>query len=263
MNTFSRLAFKLLKMQGYALVDLVDSWTAVLCENPGHADSYSRERYMCRYLMTSRLRDRVLASETDLVLDVGSHYGAYGAMLREIGYKGNILSIEPNPLLIPSLMERARNDKMWHVVECAVSSVEGQADLNLCNDSSFGSLHDRTGESARLFPDLSSNIGSCKVKCRRLDSIVGDFEMDNANSILLKSDTQGHDRQVISSCGSLIDKVTTMLVECPVVRLYEGTDSFCDHYSYCASLGFEPAGFYPVSWDHEAGTICEVDILYV
>src|SRR5215218_999894 len=66
-----------------------------------------------------------LLDGVDVVLDVGANTGQYGALLRELGFAGRILSLEPVAEAFAELAGRAAADGAWEAVCVAASDVDG------------------------------------------------------------------------------------------------------------------------------------------
>src|ERR1700730_646638 len=68
----------------------------------------------------------------DCVFDVGANTGQYARMLRRsVGYRGPIISFEPNPEVAAILRENARRENNWFVEEVALGASVGRATFNL------------------------------------------------------------------------------------------------------------------------------------
>ena len=83
----------------------------------------------------------------DFVFDVGANVGQYGRMLRkQVGYKGQIVSFEPNPEPRGVLSKLASEDPNWHVEPIAVGAEPGVSEFYVYDQSEWGSLR-RIGNS--------------------------------------------------------------------------------------------------------------------
>ena len=75
----------------------------------------------------------------DYVIDVGANTGQYGALLRELGYSGWIVSYEPLPSAFLILQRRAKHDRKWRVIQSAVGDRTGTLVLNVAENSASSS----------------------------------------------------------------------------------------------------------------------------
>ena len=71
----------------------------------------------------------------DVVLDVGANAGQYGELLRERGYGGRLVSLEPVAEAFAELERRARADGSWEALRVAASDSDGELTLNVTGDS--------------------------------------------------------------------------------------------------------------------------------
>src|ERR1700733_4449511 len=75
----------------------------------------------------SHLRRLFELLNIDCVFDVGANTGQYTKMIRKyVGYRGPVVSFEPNPDVATILRENARGDNDWLVEEVALGATVGQ-----------------------------------------------------------------------------------------------------------------------------------------
>ncbi|RII08608.1 hypothetical protein DSC45_33365 [Streptomyces sp. YIM 130001] len=60
--------------------------------------------------------------EIDTVVDVGAGVGAYATLLRQGGFRGRIVSFEPEPALRRELLAAAADDDLWTVLPYALGN---------------------------------------------------------------------------------------------------------------------------------------------
>lgn len=169
-----------------------------------------------RSLLRAVLEERAVTT----VLDVGAHTGGYGALLRELGYAGEIVSFEPVAASFEVLS--ARLDPLWRAQRLALGRENGTLSLHVAHESNFTSF-------------LTSDVAVDRieeVEVRRLDEVAG------GERIFLKTDTQGFDLEVIAGACGLLDRVVGLQVELSVTPLYEGAPSWLDALRELRSLGF-------------------------
>ncbi len=82
-------------------------------------------------------------------------------------------------------------------------------------------------------------------------------------NILLKSDTQGHDLQVIDGAEGLLDRVAAILVETAVRPIYEGSPLLPELLAVMSGRGYELAGLFPVLGDSDGLRQIEFDALFL
>jgi FkbM family methyltransferase len=161
--------------------------------------------------------------EIDLVLDVGAHRGDFGAMLREAGYRGRIVSFEPLREPRAELGRRAALDDTWSVLPYALGDRTGQATLNVCGDS---------GPASSLLPMLprhphTVHTGKAIVETRRLDGLWEQL-VAPGERVFLHLDVQGYEAQVLGGAGRFADEIRGVRMGAPLVPLFAGGTLFDD-----------------------------------
>jgi hypothetical protein len=96
---------------------------------------------------------------------------------------------------------------------------------------------------------------------RRLDTIWPELAAD-PSTVLLKTDTQGHDLEVIDGAGDLLQEIPVLLMEVAVVPLYQDAPDFPRVVETLWGRGFELTGAFPV---HRYGRarVSEFDCTFV
>lgn len=166
------------------------------------------------------------------VLDVGAHTGGYGALLREIGYTREIVSFEPVAASFAVL--EARLDPRWRALRLALGREPGTLQLNVARESNFTSAHSPSAFAVERFGGSATDHVE-EVEVARLDAVAA------GERILLKTDTQGFDLEVIAGASGILDRVVALQVELSVVPLYDGAPDWLEALATLRSLGFVPA----------------------
>src|SRR3982751_6790287 len=73
--------------------------------------------------------------DIDYVVDVGANRGQYGKWLRSLGFRGLIISFEPNPTAFAELRQNASED--WVCLPYALGSESGELPFNIMADDVF------------------------------------------------------------------------------------------------------------------------------
>jgi FkbM family methyltransferase len=209
------------------------------------------------HLGRRRVRDLIDFIEDrkiDVVIDVGANVGQFGRSLRDGGYKGRIVSFEPIESAFQELSKKAAADSNWQAHHCGLGATHGEAvihvsELSVCssilNLTSVASLHDSRVAVTRTE----------KIEIRTLDQVAANL----SGSILLKIDTQGYEKQVMEGGPKTIARVKGILMELPVIHVYEGEWQFHEAAKYMADAGFVPAQIQPVNY-HGMDNVSVVDV---
>lgn len=197
--------------------------------------------------------------DVGLVVDCGGYRGDFGKMCRWAGYHGNILSFEPGSESYGYLAQSAAKDGSWQARQLALGSEPGRLTLNL-NGSGFSSLLRSRADMLERFPNLSTR-GSEEVEIVCLDDALEAEGIAGDIPIFLKSDTQGHDLEVLKGAERRLAQVTAIMVETPVQTIYEGAPDYFEITKALHDLGFAPFAFSTVSRDASGGII-EYDAIW-
>jgi FkbM family methyltransferase len=196
-----------------------------------------------------------LLSRVDVVLDVGANAGQYGELLREGGFAGRLVSLEPVAEAFEELERRAASDAGWEAVCVAASDVDGEITLNVTGDSRSSSVlarNDRFADKAGWAPKESRSVAA-----RRLDGLVGELLRPEERAYL-KLDIQGYERAVLDGAGDALARFDALELELSVTPLYEGQPSLAEMLPLLAERGFRPVCMEPILLDDD-GLLMELD----
>jgi FkbM family methyltransferase len=197
----------------------------------------------------------------DCVIDVGANRGGYGDQLRDIGYKGWIVSFEPVRATFVHLSKRAALRPPWRVFPYALGSKNGQADINVCTGDELNSfLSPRPRETHR------DNTVICTetVEVRRLDSIFDECMAGIASRRLyLKLDTQGFDLEVLRGADGVLANFKGAQTEVSFVPIYHGMPACIESLKEFESRGFGVVDFMPVAVAADGLEAMEMDCILV
>jgi FkbM family methyltransferase len=200
--------------------------------------------------------------QVNCVLDVGAHTGGFASGVREAGYAGEIVSVEPVAASFDALSARAREDPRWRTHRLALGRAAGRATLHVARASNFTSFLRPTRFSVDWFGGSAVEREE-EVEVQRLDAV---FESLVAHvprpRVMLKTDTQGWDLEVIEGARGCLDRVAAIQVELSLRALYEGAVDWLEALATLRELGFRPAHLTSVGRDAELGVV-ELDCLLV
>ncbi len=198
------------------------------------------------HLGRRRVRDLIDFIEDrkiDLVIDVGANVGQFGESLRAGGYRGRIVSFEPIESAFQTLSIKAAADGNWEVHHCGLGAASGAAVLHVSKLSVFSSILDMT--SAAALHDSRMAVDHIEqIPIQTLDQVAAGL----SGRMLLKIDTQGYERQVIEGGQQTIPRLMGILMELPVIRVYDGEWQFHEALRFMAEAGFVPAQIQPVGY---------------
>jgi FkbM family methyltransferase len=178
----------------------------------------------------------------NLVLDGGANIGQYATGLRRQGYRGRIVSFEPQPPVFQELERTARADGHWTAMNIGLGEEEGELEMNICAATDCGSLLQPV---AGASPE-SVVIGRQRVPVRRLDRLWPEL-CRPGEKVFLKLDVQGYEKKILAGAGACLDQVIGVQLEMCLVPLYEGQPNWEDMLQFMRLKGF-------ALWKIEAGT---------
>jgi len=194
----------------------------------------------------------------DTVIDVGANDGGYGRTLREVGYKGQILSFDPLSEAYKKLQIAADKDPYWHVAERqAIGDQDGEIEINLAGNSTSSSILPMNALHAEAAPQ-SRYIGVERVPIHRLDSIKHKA-IDTGKSILLKIDTQGYEMQVLLGAERLLERVAGIQIELSLLPHYSGQALYREIFDYLTERDFALWSIIPGFTDPVSGRMLQMD----
>jgi FkbM family methyltransferase len=199
------------------------------------------------------------------VIDVGGNRGLFAKRLRELGYTGRIISFEPSPSVLPVIQAAAERDPDWTVRPVALSSEPGEAELNLHKGPVLDSLLEALPGVEEQLP-IMAGTGTATVTLSTLEkeypgAVAGIAEP----RVLLKSDTQGYDAEVLRGAGAqgLAPSVAAVLVELAAQPIYRDQPGMTTVMDLIMAGGFTPVAFEPFFQSSDGLRMVELDALFM
>jgi FkbM family methyltransferase len=179
-----------------------------------------------------------------VVLDVGGNAGQFGHELRDIGFKGRIVSFEPLSSAHNQLVENAARDPNWTVApRAAIGASRGVTEINIAGNSYSSSLLPMLDKHLNGAPESAyQGRESCPVIC--LDDYLQEF-MPGSESIGLKIDTQGYEDHVLRGVERQLDRVKVVVLEMSLLPLYANAPSAEQLHRWLTDHGFICVGLHP------------------
>lgn len=237
------------------LRELADRKLALRLALAGRVHQYPEIQALKRFLS---------AFSVDCLFDVGANRGQYATMLcKDAGYKGLILSFEPNPDVFVELQKAAASDRHWHVFNMALSDFDGTASFNIMAADQFSSLKKPSGEQDAIFADRNKVTKTVEMQCRRLDTLLPELVARHGFARpFLKMDTQGHDLSVCEGAGAVLTDMLGIQTELGVRPIYEGGTGYRAMIDWLGDRGFVPSAFFANNKGHFP-LLVEMDGIFV
>jgi FkbM family methyltransferase len=174
--------------------------------------------------------------DIDLLFDVGANVGGWARLLRERGYAGRIVSIEPGSPQFARLAAAASSDPLWEVHHAGAGDVDGLQTFNVASNlvsSSFLALTDRF-----TVTHADVNVDSQEeVQIYRLDRFAD--QVPPGSRVWVKFDIEGYELRAIAGASELLAKTEIVEVEMTTSRLYDEEPLFYEVAPALYDLGFE------------------------
>lgn len=196
----------------------------------------------------------------DLLLDVGANTGQYAKQMRAIGYRGNLVSIEPLSDAFTRLEKAADCDTDWRVFNCALGEFDGETEINIAGNSHSSSMLAMHSNHLKAAP-ASKFVNTQVTKVHRLDTFWEEIHRDERN-VWLKVDVQGFERNVLDGAKNSLKYIDVIQLEMSCVTLYEGELLYGGMCELLASLGYQLVAVEPGYSDPETGEMLQFDGIF-
>jgi len=211
------------------------------------------------------LAEVIRSRRINCVIDVGGNRGQFAKRLRTLGYAGRIVSFEPSPTVLPEISAAAARDPQWTVRPVGLSSQAGPAELRLHQEPQLNSLLDDLPGVIEQIPAMELT-GTATIT---LATLAAEFPALIAGidepRVLLKSDTQGHDLEVLRGAGhdGLDHAVLAVLIELAAQPVYLGQPAMTEVMDLIMNEGFTAVAFEPLFESSDGLRMVELDALFM
>ncbi|MBI1867935.1 MAG: FkbM family methyltransferase [Methylocystis sp.] len=212
--------------------------------------------------LSTHLMNVFAAKNIDCVLDVGANSGQYGKFLREIGFKGYIVSFEPVMGVFERLEENAKSDRKWICYNLALGDQQQEKTINVYESTVFSSFLEASDYSKGIWNSLNS-ANTETVHVTRLDDIFQEIvARTGCDRFFFKMDTQGYDINVFRGGIGSLCKVEALQSEISLIAVYKEMPSSYGVLTEFHSHDYFISGMYPINRD-ESLAVIEYDCVLV
>lgn len=209
------------------------------------------QRQLIKYLLDNNVND---------CIDVGANTGQYARHLRAIGFKGNIMSFEPQKNAFEKLQKAAAHDDRWKVYNVALGNADEESTINISRNSVSSSILEISEFLTDTAPE-TTYISREKIKVSRLDSFA--VREDLKRRLFVKIDTQGFESRILEGAEGCFDHVYALQLELSCIGLYKGEKLFEE-----MKINIESRGFYLCSLesgfaDPKTGRLLQVEGIFL
>jgi FkbM family methyltransferase len=172
----------------------------------------------------------------DLVLDVGANDGDFGREIRDRGYRGLIISFEPNPGAYTRLKKLTANDDNWFIYPHAIGMECREGRLFVAGNDVLSSFKGLT----KFGQNCVTVEQSVNVQIITLEDFLTKNPQFNRN-IYLKIDTQGYEREVLLGAEKVLKYITAVQAELSLIHTYADEFDWIEAILWMRERGFEVA----------------------
>lgn len=202
---------------------------------------------------------QLVLKNCDLVVDIGANSGQWIKQVKNFGYKGAALCIEPIKNNYDEL--KASNFHNTVTLNCAVGNKNGHIDINLASNNGLSSSILEFGRYHRAAAPKIKYVGKEKVKMIKLSKIL---EKNSQKNIFVKIDTQGYEFEILKSINKkTFLKIYGFEIETNLVSTYENTTLIEDVIRFLRKKGYSPLRIENGFGMPNFGQQLQVDILFV
>ena len=200
------------------------------------------------------------AHEISVVFDVGANEGQYATALFNNGYGGRIVSYEPVSAVHEILNRNAAARANWEVApRAAVGATAGEAVVNISGESDMSSLHEMTPTARKHLSRAQATGSETTPMVTLADELAG--RAGAQDRVFVKSDTQGHEADVLDGLGDAVSRVAGMQLELAMEPVYEGQARYLELLNRLEGLGFTPRLVIPGYYSRHYGGMLEFDVV--
>jgi len=151
-----------------------------------------------------------------MVFDVGAHIGEYAARLRHIGYRGRIISFEPQAAAFAVLATKAIGDPLWNAERAALANRVGEQELNISANSVSSSFLRVAAEMVEIETGLAQTKAET-VPVTTLDHVQHRF-VGLSDRVFLKIDAQGYEPNILMGGDVFLTRCRSVQIEMALFR---------------------------------------------
>jgi len=211
--------------------------------------------------MVTHLRQFLAFHQISTVIDVGANEGQFGAELRQAGFAGNIISIEPLEEAYQKLKHRAAMDDLWQCYRVALGDKDEELKLNVAKGTTYSSLLPVLNDTCLRDPNAQVERQEI-VRSARLDDVWDEWGIPSG-PVMLKLDTQGSEPAILRGSTRRLADIVAIQIELSASPLYQGQMPMEEMIQSLRAVEFAPFDIWPGFHDADSGRIMEYDGLFV
>jgi FkbM family methyltransferase len=208
-------------------------------------------------------KELIEALKISFAVDVGANVGQWALATFCLGYKGKVISLEPDPRAFEILKKNHQtfiDADRWIIQNLAAGEERASIEFNAWGiEGGSSSLLSLTKQGEVFTFHRNQDIPKIHVTVDTLDQILRPLgEFDNA---LLKIDVQGYEMQVLRGASEMLSKFTLVEIEVPIIDIYHGATLLPEMLIYFRDKGFTLCSVQTERWTGFGAA--DVDVLFM
>jgi FkbM family methyltransferase len=201
----------------------------------------------------------LILENCDFVVDIGANNGQWISGVRNQGYKGEAVCIEPLKKNYAILL--ARNLRNTIALNCAIGNTNGYTYINVASNDGMSSSILELDDYHKSAAQNISFIEKQKVKISKLSKVL---KTSTHKKIFVKIDTQGYELEVLKSINkSSFDNIYAFEIETNLVSTYKNASLIEDVIKFLRNKGYQPTRIENGFGMPNFGQQLQMDILFV
>lgn len=205
--------------------------------------------------------NRIAKLSPDMVLDIGANEGQFAIKLRESGYRGHIISFEPQVNVFNKLKIKVNQDEKWECHQLALGDTNESLSMHVSMFSQSSSLLPIGRLHTELLPN-SVEIGKETVTVVTLDAWGANRDLEKKR-IFIKMDAQGYERFILAGGKQTISSAVGALVELCFAKIYDRQSKYYEVMEYLEGAGLSFAGLTEINSHPASGDYLWADGLFI
>lgn len=215
--------------------------------------------YYPKLVLKSRI-DLINTHNIKTIIDVGANKGQYAKEMRELGFKGDIISFEPLKEAYSILAQESNKDKKWYIHNFALGSSNEVLEINVASNLASSSILEMEKSHIEALPYIKY-VSKEKINLRQLDNVWNDLIAEHPKEYYLKIDTQGFENEVLKGSENVLAHIKGIQLEMSLTTLYSNEWLFDEMYDYLKKKGYQLSGLEPQFYDTN-GKLLQMDGIF-